>query len=109
VLEVEGAKTTIAPNGAGARPIPFQWPSRGSISLSFDPPSTSGSLVADGGWAALKFVASGRLAPGRTPDRLKLVMQQGERVAEFELRAGSVVNPFSLRELLEFRCPQMLP
>jgi len=108
-LEVEGTKTTIATSAAGARPIPLQWPSRGPVTLSFDPPASSGPVVADGAWAALKFVAKGRLAPGRTPDRLRLVMQQGERVAEFELRAGSVVNPFTLRELLEFRCPLMPP
>jgi type VI secretion system protein ImpL len=107
VLEVEGNKNNIAKGAQGARPVPMQWPSRGAVSLSFEP--SSGSITTDGPWAAMKFVARGRLLATNTPDRLRLTLQQGERSAEFELRASSIVHPFALRELAEFRCPQLSP
>ena len=109
VLDVEGTKTAIMPGGVGARLVQMQWPSRGPVSIAFDPPSSTGSPQYDGAWASMKFIARGRLAPSRTPDRMRLTIQQGEHAAEFELRASSIVHPFMLRELAEFRCPQLSP
>ena len=109
VLDVEGAKTAIVPGAVGARLVQMQWPSRGPVSIAFDPPSSIGSQQFDGAWASMKFIARGRLAPSRTPDRMRFTIQQGEHAAEFELRASSIVHPFMLRELAEFRCPQLSP
>ncbi|HSW03527.1 type VI secretion system membrane subunit TssM [Aquabacterium sp.] len=107
VLEVDGAKTAIAPGAAGARAAQLQWPSKGNVSLSFD--GEASTLSNDGPWAALRFVARGKLQPTSVPDRLRLSLQQGARSGEFELRTGSIVHPFALRELAEFRCPQLTP
>jgi type VI secretion system protein ImpL len=41
-------------------------------------------------------------------DRSYVTFQSAGRGARFELRAGSVINPFTLRELGEFRCPPAL-
>ncbi len=107
VLEVGGTKTVLAPGSAAGRALPLQWPAQGGVSLSFDgePPP----LANDGPWAALRFIARGRLAPTAVPDRLRVSLQQGARSAEFELRTSSIVHPFALRELAEFRCPQLSP
>jgi type VI secretion system protein ImpL len=107
-LEVEGNKVAIAPGAAGARPVLMQWPSRGAVTLGFEP-SAGAPVVADGPWAAMRFVARGQLLGTATPDRFRLSLRQGDRAADFELRASSVVNPFALRELAEFRCPQLAP
>lgn len=108
-LEVEGQRIAIARGAVGARPIPMIWPSRGGVTLTFDPPASSGTpLNTDGAWAAMRFVARGQLTQiGPAGDRFRLRMVQGERSAEFELRASSVMNPFALRELAEFRCPAL--
>jgi len=88
----------------------MQWPSRGGLTLTFEPAASSGTpIVADGPWASMKFVARGQLRPTRTADRLLVTMQQGDRRADFELRASSIVHPFALRELAEFRCPALAP
>ena len=42
-------------------------------------------------------------------DPLRLRVTQGDRVIDFELRAGSTQHPFGLRELTEFRCPTLSP
>ncbi|MGG5812420.1 type VI secretion system membrane subunit TssM [Falsiroseomonas sp. CW058] len=109
VLEVEGNRVNIARGAAGARPVPMIWPSRGGVTLGFDPAPASGAPIAtDGAWASMRFVARGQLTQiGQATDRFRLRLVQGERSAEFELRASSVQNPFALRELAEFRCPAL--
>ncbi len=109
VLEVAGNRAPIARGAQGARPVPMQWPSPGPVTLSFDPPTPTGPVAADGPWAAMKFVARGQLLATAQPDRFRLTFRQGDRAAEFELRAASIVNPFALRELAEFRCPALAP
>jgi type VI secretion system protein ImpL len=109
VLEVDGVKTAVVPGAAGARPAQMQWPSKGSVSLSFEGEAPASALVNDGPWAALRFIARGRVQPTGVPDRLRVSFQQGARSADFELRTGSIVHPFALRELAEFRCPQLTP
>ncbi|MGX9963616.1 type VI secretion system membrane subunit TssM [Roseomonas sp. F4] len=109
VLEVEGNRVVLAGEGASTRPIPMLWPSRAGITLTFTPPSSAGPLATDGAWASMRLVASGRLATTRAADRLRLTLTQGERRAEFELRASSIVHPFALRELQDFRCPTLAP
>jgi type VI secretion system protein ImpL len=109
-LEVDGAKTAMAAGAAGpGRAIALSWPSSAAISMSFDGEPPQSAIVSDGPWAALRFVARGTLQPTNVPDRLRLTLQQGARTAEFELRTGSIVHPFALRELGEFRCPSLSP
>ncbi len=109
VLDVEGAKTVLSPGAAPGRAAQLQWPARGAVSLSFDGEPAGSALVADGPWAALRFVARGKVAPTAVPERVRVSLQQGARTADFELRASSIVHPFALRELAEFRCPQLAP
>ncbi|MGK7862557.1 type VI secretion system membrane subunit TssM [Falsiroseomonas sp. E2-1-a4] len=109
VLEVEGNRVVLAGEGATSRPIPMQWPARGGITLTFDPPSSAGPLATDGAWAAMRLVSRGRLTTTRAADRLRLTVQHGDRRAEFELRASSIMHPFGLRELQDFRCPALAP
>lgn len=109
VLEVEGNRAVLAGEGATTRPVPLQWPARSGITLTFDPPSSAGPLATDGAWASMRLVAAGRLTTTRAADRLRLSLPQGDRRAEFELRASSIVHPFGLRELQDFRCPVLAP
>ncbi len=109
VLDINGTKTPIAAGAVGGRTVTLQWPSQGNISLSFDGEQAAGALGNDGPWASLRFVARGKLSPTADATRFRLSFQQGLRTAEFELRTNSRVHPFGLRELAEFRCPQMAP
>jgi len=110
VLEVDGTKTVL-PSGAvaGGRAIALQWPARAGISLSVEGEPAASAVTADGAWAALRFVARGRLQPTAVQDRMRLTLPVGARSVEFELRTSSIVHPFGLRELGEFRCPQLAP
>ena len=106
VLESEGVKTPLA---IGGRAISLQWPARGAVALSFAGDAPGQATVNDGPWAALRFVARGRLQATNVPDRMRLSLQSGIRHLEFDLRTSSIVHPFGLRELAEFRCPQLKP
>jgi type VI secretion system protein ImpL len=109
-LEAEGQRVPLNPSATGARPILLQWPARGGVTMSFEPAPLGGAPIAyDGAWASMKLVARGQLTATRVPERLRLSLSQGERRAEFELRASSAVHPFALRELSEFRCPALAP
>ncbi|HYZ34059.1 MAG TPA: type VI secretion IcmF C-terminal domain-containing protein, partial [Crenalkalicoccus sp.] len=110
ILEVEGTRNEI-PRGGAARPVPLSWPTRGNLTLSFEPASSAGPLTLDGGWAAFKLMTgkTTSLAATSQPDRLRATVTQGDRSIVFELRTGSTVHPFGLKELQEFRCPALSP
>ena len=75
--------------------------------LVFDPPPSSGPPVvqASGPWALFRLFGQGRLQQGASSDRFTLTFQLADRAASFEIRAGSVLNPFAPGMLRDFRCP----
>lgn len=110
ILEVEGTRHEMARGGPG-RPIPLAWPTRGNLTLNFEPASSAGPIAFDSGWSAFKLV-TGRQATLQATgqaDRLRATVTQGDRSMVFELRTGSTIHPFGLRELQEFRCPALAP
>jgi len=110
ILEAEGVRTEIG-RGGPFRPISLTWPTRSNTTLTFDPPASSGPIAYDGPWSALRLVMRRENTLQATPqrERLRLTIRAGDRSAVFELRAGSSSHPFGLRELEEFRCPQLAP
>ena len=80
-----------------------------SARLVFDPPPSSGPAVlqATGPWALFRLITKGNLQPSDSPDRYTLGFSVGDRHATFELRAGSVQNPFAAGVLRDFQCPAL--
>jgi type VI secretion system protein ImpL len=107
-LDASGSRHALTPDGSG-RPIDLSFPALHPVTLTFDPHSSQGDLAYDGAWSTLKLVFLHRLTATATPDRFRLMVQRGERSVEFLLQAGSSINPFGLREMLEFRCPAFVP
>jgi type VI secretion system protein ImpL len=77
--------------------------------LVFDPPPSSGPPVvqASGPWALFRLFGMGKLVQGASSDRYTLTFQLADREAAFEIRAGSVLNPFAPGMLGNFRCPNL--
>jgi type VI secretion system protein ImpL len=73
----------------------------------FDPPPSSGPpvLQANGPWALFRLFSQGNLQQAGSADRYTLTFNLGDRQAVFEIRAGSVLNPFAPGVLRDFRCP----
>ena len=77
--------------------------------LVFDPAPSSGPPVvqAAGPWALFRLFGQGKLQQAGSSDRYTLTFQLADREASFEIRAGSVLNPFAPGMLRDFRCPNL--
>lgn len=87
-----------------------RWPgTRGSgqVRLSLEPALGAGTdgLVLEGPWALHRLFDKARIAPGNSPERFQATLDVGGRKVSFEVVAGSVKNPFALKEMREFACP----
>jgi type VI secretion system protein ImpL len=107
-LDFDG--TTLVYAHGPLRGVSVTWPGTNrmnSARLVFDPPPSSGPpvLQADGPWALFRLFSQGRLQQAGSSDRYTLTFTLGDRQAVFEIRAGSVLNPFAPGVLRDFRCP----
>ena len=96
--------------GGPSRSTQITWPGPNrmiNVKLAFDPPAagTTGILTANGPWALFRLFGQGQMVQAGSSERFQLTFQQGDRRAVFEVRAGSVLNPFAPGVLQEFRCP----
>lgn len=109
-------QATLDFDGAGVvaghtppRTTQVTWPGANqmqNVQLTFDPPLDGGGTLAESGpWAMFRLFGRGRLQPMGSADRYRLSFRSGTREAVFELRAGSVQNPFTPGALQRFRCP----
>lgn len=95
------------------RSTQITWPGQTgmtNVRLVFDPPPTVGTKVpqASGPWALFRLFDQGRLQPSDSAERFTLTFQTGDgHRASFEIRAGSVQNPFAPGLLKSFQCPKM--
>jgi type VI secretion system protein ImpL len=116
----EGAKqvtldlggTVISYAHGPPRTTQITWPGASGMStarLVFDPPPAGGTgvLQASGPWALFRLFDQGSLQRAGSAERYTLTFRIGERQASFEIRAGSVLNPFAPGILRDFRCPNL--
>jgi type VI secretion system protein ImpL len=80
-----------------------------NVRLVFNPPPRGGTgvLSETGPWAMFRLFGRGTLQQAGSPERYLLTFSLGERSAAFEIRAGSVMNPFAPGVLQDFRCPSV--
>jgi type VI secretion system protein ImpL len=109
-LDFDG--TTVVYAHGPLRSVSVTWPGpnrMNSARLVFDPPPSSGPpvLQAEGPWALFRLFNQGILQRAGSADRYTLTFNLGDRQAVFEIRAGSVLNPFAPGVLRDFRCPRL--
>lgn len=102
LIEYDGAQHRLR---AGSTGIRLSWPARPGARLSI-----GGAPVAnvEGSWALFRLIDRGSLDPSSRDDRLRVsyTSPTGAR-AVLEIATGSAAfNPFRLRELTAFSCPQ---
>ena len=110
LLDIEGQ--TVSYNHGPPLPVQLQWPNAGGsqVRVSFSP-SVAGqpsSVTLDGPWALFRLLDRSEIVSGGLSDRFTVTFTVGGRSATFDLRAGSVMNPFTLADLEAFRCPDSL-
>jgi type VI secretion system protein ImpL len=107
-LDLDGATIVSIHGPPRATQITWPGPTRTqTVRLVFDPPPSGGSaaLQDTGPWAMFRMFGRARMKQGDSPERYTLTFQVGDREAVFEIRAGSVLNPFAAGVLQDFRCP----
>jgi type VI secretion system protein ImpL len=109
-LEFDG--TSVTYTHGPARSTQITWPGPNhmtNVRLVFDPPPPGGTgvLAQTGPWAMFRLFGQGSLQQAGSPERYTLSFSLGGRSATFELRAGSVMNPFAPGVLQDFRCPSV--
>jgi type VI secretion system protein ImpL len=92
------------------RPQPMTWPGKdgtGVVSLSFQPIDGSPEVVVNetGSWAWLRMLRGGHFAKTPLPDAYSLRLGANNYYVDFELRAASVENPYTLEMFKGFACP----
>ncbi len=92
----------------------MQWPPAGGsnrVRVVFNPIGegvASVSLTAEGPWAWFRVLDRARVERTAAPDRFTVTFEAQGMQAVYELQAGSITNPFGLREIVLFRCPERL-
>lgn len=94
-------------------PHQIQWPGNGprrQVRITMQPPAATGvsGLTVDGQWALFRLFDQMAIEPTQRPERFVVTFAIDGRRARFEVVASTVMNPFRLRELAEFRCPRGL-
>lgn len=106
VLELDGQILEFANNAPEW--VPMSWPKggRNRVSLLPEMAGVENTISTDGPWAMFKLLA--RAVRPRPGAELVAVFNVGGRLAQFQIRAGSAFNPFTLPALNSFRCPRSL-
>jgi type VI secretion system protein ImpL len=107
-LDLDGAQ--IVSIHGPPRATQITWPGTTGVQtvrLSFDPPAYGqpAALQDTGPWAMFRMFGRARMKQAESAERYTLTFTSGDREAVFEVRAGSVLNPFAAGVLQDFRCP----
>jgi type VI secretion system protein ImpL len=101
---------SLSYNHGPQRPVTFRWPDpqgNSETRISFNGPSGPEGEQALGPWSLFKlFDRSTKQV--QSPDRMTVTFMSKSLSASFDLRASSVLNPFTNRAMREFRCPEAL-
>jgi type VI secretion system protein ImpL len=93
-----------------ARPVKMTWPGPGEgrveIAVTPEVAGQQSRISETGAWGLFRIIRkAAALAQG---DSVGVNFNIGGRDASFTIQASSVLNPFTLRALSEFRCPRGL-
>jgi type VI secretion system protein ImpL len=108
-LNLDGQILTFFHNAT--RPEPMSWPGSdgtGVVTLAFQPVAGSPEVLVTetGSWAWLRMLRSGQFTGTTLPEVYRLRLAGRGHYADFELRASSVENPYSLEMFARFTCPE---
>lgn len=110
LLDVDGQP--ISYSHGPAVPKWVQWPGTGGTSivrLTVEPAGTSGSgYTLEGPWALFRLFDKATVERTAQPEKMFVTFSLDGREIRFEVTAGSVQNPYGLRELRQFQCPRGL-
>jgi type VI secretion system protein ImpL len=106
-IDIDGQALKFA--AGGAPPVTVNWPSQrvaSELRVTTVPPTTP--VVLAGPWALFRLFDRFEAQPSSQPEKFTVLMNLDGKRARMEVTANSVLNPFRLREIRQFRCPGAL-
>lgn len=109
MLEIDGQTIEFQHTSGQPRPVAVTWP--GTVGLArvafFPQLAGSGNMLSrEGPWAWFRLLDAAAIRSTNVSDRKRIIFNVGGRTGIFRMQAGSVLDPFSLRALYEFSCPE---
>jgi type VI secretion system protein ImpL len=106
-LDVDGTVVTHTQGPASPRSVVWPGPAgRSQVRLQLSPTvSASSTATFEGPWALHRLFDRAQVAPTGSPERFTATLNLDGRRVVLDVTAGSIRNPFRLRELEEFKCP----
>lgn len=104
-LDIDGQQLVLGPSGGQAQRLKWPGPGAGQARISVEP-GGSAAQGFDGAWAWFRLLDTASRGGGG--DRIEISLTVGPTTARFALRPGTLVHPFRLPELYQFRCPASL-
>lgn len=92
-------------------PMAMKWPGAvglASVAVAPQSPSAENGFVREGPWAWFRLLNAAEIRRTNDTSRSRFIFNIGGRIAQFQLRVGSVLNPFALPALSKFKCPTSL-
>ncbi|MCR4266307.1 type VI secretion system membrane subunit TssM [Nitratireductor sp. ZSWI3] len=109
MMEIEGEKVVYTNNGR-VQSKSVHWPSEESKNLShllFMPGGWDHAITENGDWSVFRLFDRAQISD-EADDLFRASFRNAGLEAEFEVQFGSVLNPFRLTALADFRCPSQL-
>ncbi|GGA88246.1 type VI secretion protein IcmF [Brucella endophytica] len=106
MLEIEGERVVYFHGPIQAKSV--AWPSEQSANLSrvaFQPGGWQQALTVNGDWSPFRLFDQATLTR-EDGDSFRARFANGQFEAEFDVQFGSVMNPFRLKALSDFSCPE---
>ena len=107
VLDIDGQMLKFSAGNSTS--VVLHWPSQkvsSTIRVSTVPPTAP--LSTEGPWALFRLLDRFDVQPTAQPEKFNaLINLEGKRI-KLEVIANSVMNPFRMREIQQFRCPGAL-
>jgi type VI secretion system protein ImpL len=91
---------------AGGQPVTLTWPSQrvaSRVTLSSVPGAAP--QVFEGPWGLFRMFERYEIVPSGQPERFVVNLSLEGKRAKLEVTSTSVLNPFRMREVQQFRCP----
>jgi type VI secretion system protein ImpL len=111
VLTIDGQQVNYQINQGGAS-TSLRWPGSGAgqarLQLAPVLPGSRSEISENGPWAWFRLLDGADVRSTTQPGSFEVSFRVGNRQALYEMRVNSAFNPFRLRELEVFRCPQEL-
>ncbi|MES9947172.1 MAG: type VI secretion system membrane subunit TssM [Candidatus Thiodiazotropha sp.] len=100
-------------NHGPARWNRMTWPDDSGVSdtkILLAPPAGNkpSGLTEDGPWGWFRIIDQAKTEATDSPETIKVEFDVGGRKSRFMMRASGALNPFKLREMADFRCPNRL-